>query len=737
MDIIRVLCLIVFLCLTSTCPGTAGSEPVGFHLLSFDNDESLSVPLNTTPFVIDAPGIYYLDQTTDRNSSSGIIIASDDVILEGFGYALTGQGIDGDGRPGILVGDPNQDRRVSNVTIRNISISGFVQGIRVHKVTSVVIQECEIRDNQESGIFLSHSSFCAVSKNQISLNMPFSETSGGNGIVVDNSDSIELSENRILSNGKGDRGDGIRLQDSSGISVSGCIVSGNSGSGIRGFQLPAGLVIRESVIESNGGNGISLETCNGPVLADNRMSNNVGASLDIVSSRDGILTGNRASDGRVGLSLSESERFRLKSNSFTKHSINIDISGSSPAMFSHTVDTSNTADGRPILFIRDMKDVKIGSSDNPSCIYLVNCSDISVSDLILHKNGAGIWVINSENVTISHTAMLDNAFGIRIGFGSSDIRISSSSAENNLIAGYAVSQSEDIRFENCSAQKNLAGFLITGSTDISCFGCTAEKQQGLKKRGPSGFQIAGSSNVSIRNCSSTLNPFDGIYLKDSPGTTISHTVLNSNDVAGIAIISDDIVMHSNQISTNKAAGILVYGNNTSLTDNRITSNTGRGILVDAVSGGTAFNNLIINTRNIEMSENPEQMSWNISPRSYPSVTGRNLSGGNYWGNPDGKGFSDTCEPDKDGFCTLPAELPGGATDFHPLAQKVIPSPVSEETESHHSYGDLNHNGREDMHDVVLLMELISDSHANPEYDFSNDGNVNLHDVVTLFIRISG
>lgn len=737
MGIIRILCLIAFLSMIFSCPGSADSQSQENNLISPEDTLRLSDTLNYTPFVINTPGVYYLDQVPDRNGSLGIIISSDNVIVEGCRMELTGPGTGGEGGVGIEVGDPDMDRLVSNITIRNITISGFGQGIRLNMVSAVAIEDTVIRENQASGIFLSSSSLCSISKTQISSTRPLSKTSGGAGIVVENSDTIVLSENQILSNGIGDNGDGIRLQESSGVSISGCIISGNSGSGIKGSHLPAGLVIRESVLESNGGNGIFLENCDGPVLAENRMSENKLSSLDIISSRDGILTGNRATDGRVGLCLSESERFRLKSNSFRSHSINIDISGSSPAMFSHTIDTSNTADGRPILYIRDMKDVKIGSSDNPACIYLVNCSEISVSDLILHKNGAGIWMINSEKVTISHIATLDNAVGIRIGFGSSDIRIVSSSAENNLIAGFAVSQSDAIRFENCSAQKNLAGYLITGSTDVSCIGCTAEKQQGLKKRGPSGFQIAGSSNVSIQNSSSTLNPFDGIYLKDSPGTTISHTILNSNEVAGIAILSDDTVMHSNQISSNKAAGILIYGNDTILTDNRITGNSGRGILIDAVSGGIAWNNLIINTRNLEMSVNPEQMSWNVSPRVYPAMTGKNLSGGNYWGNPDEKGFSDTCESDEDGFCTLPAELPGGATDFHPLTKNISSSQESGKTESLQPDGDLNHNGREDMNDVVLLMEWVSDSRAGPECDFSQDGNVNLHDVVTLFMRISG
>jgi parallel beta-helix repeat protein len=691
------------------------------------------------PAEILIPGKYTLDTAVyDINASDGIVIRSDDVFLDGAGSVLRGDGEYGERKTGILVSD--RSRSLCNISICNLTVSGFESGILVEGVTNGTIRACIIRENTGAGLVLANSSDWHVEDTELSVNKPKEGSSGGTGFLISGSDSVEVSRVRILSNGRGEGGDGISLSGSSGISIGQSTISGNAKTGITGNMLSSGLVIRENTISSNGGNGISLVSVDGPLIADNHLSDNLMAAIDITSSRQGILTGNSGESGRVGLNLVESEGFSLSSNKFRGNSINIDITGSSPARYVHSIDPSNLADGRPVRYLRDAHGVTIGSSDNPSCVYAVNSSDLTISDLILSKNGAGIFLVNSREVTISRVAALDNAFGIRIGYGSSDVRITSSSAENNLLAGYAVSSSDKITFDSCSAQKNLAGFLLSGSTNIVCTDCHAEKQQGLKKRGPSGFQVSGCNNVSIVNSSSEKNPFDGIYLKDSPGTIISGTDLVLNDIAGIAMNSEDVHLSGNNISLNNAAGVLVYGNSSIIEGNLIIANKGRGILVDAISGGRIWDNVFKNVKNFELSGFRDTTSWNITPESAPAVTNSPLTGGNYWGNPDGTGYSDTCVPDDDGFCSVPYVMGTGDTDYHPLTTRE-PAGINEKnatfSESSIPDGDVNRNGREELQDVVFLMEIISENRDSAGYDFSGDGRINLQDVVALFTRISG
>ena len=737
-SLICTLALVLFLIFPGIiCIGSEETDPVVFQ----ENSGQVNATEITPPEVISYPGVYYLNNSIiDVDSSVGITIRSDDVLLDGMGCTLNGTGDPEGQRTGILVYNPNGT--ANNITISNISVSGFESGISLEEITNGIIRNCTLTGNTLYGLKLINVSGGIISDTESSANFPSDGSSGGIGIFITGSDTIEIQSGRILGNGNGDRGDGISITGSSNIFIDKTTISKNAKTGIRGEGVSPGFIIRENIISSNGENGVTLESgCDGLVLSDNRISDNLMTAIEISSCSHGILTGNTAESGRVGLSLSESEDFSMSANEFRGNTINFDVTGSSPVQYIHTIDTSNRADGRSIWYIKDRSGVHIGPSENPSSIYVVNCSDISVSDLILSKNGAGIFIIRSGDVTLSDIAVLDNAFGIRIGYGSSNVRISGTNAEKNLFAGYAVTSSDSVRLSSCAAQNNLIGFLATNSHNITCEDCYAEKQQGLRRRGPSGFQISNSTGIAILNSSSDQNQFDGIYLKDSPETIISTTSFRSNDIAGIAVISDDVELRSNNISVNKAGGVLIYGNNTTLEGNQLLLNKGRGLIIDETSGNLIWNNIFYNSRNVELTGAAKRAIWNTTPVFVSSITGSSRIGGNYWGMPDKTGYSDTCLPGAGGFCKVPYIINANNTDFYPLMYPQFVSLSSgNETQSDNEElaGDLNKNGRVELQDVVLLMEMIGSENRNGmEYDFSRDGRVNLQDVVTLFEKIAG
>jgi parallel beta-helix repeat protein len=734
-DCLSVCILLLISLATVIIPANASGSDESLSITTISNDTFFISP----PFTISKPGVYSL--STDligTNTSQAISIISDDVIIEGAGYTLYGSAVSDQVRYGIRI--ENEVGKIQNISVRNLTVIGFDTGIFMNGIMEGKIEGCKIRNNLQTGIRLTNGTDISIFGTEVSSTIPDADESGGTGIRITDTDTVTIRSDVIHGNGRGDDGSGLSIIRSSNVYVDETTITGNAASGIITLGPVPGLIIQKNVISSNKVNGITIGTgCTGSLITGNQIFENYLTGLEITSSCQGILSGNTIEDNKIGLSLSESKQFSLTGNVLKGNTLNFDVTGSTPAQYAHSIDISNRVDGRSIWYLTDTSLVTIGSKENPSCIYTVNCSGISISDIIFSRTGAGIFLINSKDINISRIETLDNAFGIRIGYGSQSIKISESNAEKNLIAGYAVSSSDNITFTSCTAQNNLAGFVFTSVTNVTCNDCHAYKQEGLRRRGPSGYQISDCDQVSIINSSAEENEFDGIYLKGSPNALIIGNSLSSNNIAGIALISKGAEIRENNISSNKAGGILVYENTSSISKNYITGNMGRGLLIDESAQSRIWDNIFNNTKNIEISGEISGTVWNETPSSHIAITGQSITGGNYWGAPDLNGFSDTCSPADDGFCSVTYNPGTNNTDYHPLVKPGYQSEavnyVSRSNISEYSL-DINQNGRYEMQDVVALMDRISSgNYSGMEYDFSRDGRVNLQDVIVLFIKI--
>lgn len=110
--------------------------------------------------------------------------------------------------------------------------------------------------------------------------------------------------------------------------------------------------------------------------------------------------------------------------------------------------------------------------------------------------------------------------------------------------------------------------------------------------------------------------------------------------------------------------------------------------------------------------------------------------GNFWGNPDYSGFSDTCVPESSGVCAAPYRIDSQNIDLHPITwpERKNNSFVESSASSDPAISlDLNLNGYADLQDVITLMEQINnETEFDLKRDFNQDGRVNLQDVITLF-----
>lgn len=174
----------------------------------------------------------------------------------------------------------------------------------------------------------------------------------------------------------------------------------------------------------------------------------------------------------------------------------------------------------------------------------------------------------------------------------------------------------------------------------------------------SGFAIEGSKKTGIflteaKSCYINNNRVQGakygIFLKGSDSNTISNNLITL-DETGIRLESS---------------------NSNDIIDNTIAYNYGPGISLEACSRNLIYNNYLKNTENVEEKSVNAENLWQSPPISRQNIVRGPYIGGNFWADPEGKGYSETSvDENSNGICDTSYNITGGGTDNYPLFPKV-------------------------------------------------------------------
>ena len=189
--------------------------------------------------------------TFTRNIHGEIIVEKDKIVVDGAGYTLQGTG-----RKGIDLSNR------SNVTIQNVEIKEFNDGIWLYNASNNTITGNTITANNQWGIRLAGSSNNTVSGNTITNN-------DYGGIVFMDSDNNTISGNWISNN----ENYGIATQNSPNNEISENQIRLNAKGGIT-LDNSINNTIIENKIDENGGNGI--------FLTDAKGSNNINNEVIVI-----------------------------------------------------------------------------------------------------------------------------------------------------------------------------------------------------------------------------------------------------------------------------------------------------------------------------------------------------------------------------------------------------------------------------------------------------------------------
>jgi parallel beta-helix repeat protein len=328
------------------------------------------------------------------------------------------------------------------------------------------------RDNQGDGVYLNFSSGNTLSNNTV-VNSEFrngirlwhsdsntlSSNSASNnigGIRLDYSDNNVLEKNDVQSN----ENDGIIMYYSNNTRLVDNSAHGNSGDGFIIFSSCNNFLGTNSATV-NGYNGISLNAANDHTLSNNNAESNNWTGISLITSDSNTLTNNVASSNNEGgISLYESSTCTLKNNVMDKNTYNLGVSGASIDHVTHSIDTSNRVDGKPVYYWVGEHDREVPK--DAGFVGIVNSSNITVRDVTLTHNSAGVMLAYSTNSKIEKVNTANNFNGIALSASMYNI-IKNNTNEDNW---YGISlDSSDINFLTFNTNENNRDGIVLAASN--------------------------------------------------------------------------------------------------------------------------------------------------------------------------------------------------------------------------------------------------------------------------------
>jgi len=233
--------------------------------------------------------------TLGNDLSEGIVIGSNNVILDGNGHTITGS---------YTLTEPNVDVGVlvqikTDVTIKNLIVKNFNIGINLDNTIRTILSRNTLADNGGSPISGRGAGIGA--SNYDTLTITGNTITGGSYGITTSSSSKPLTITGNTISGTGSCGISVALVNSAPNSISNNTIS-NDYSGIcLGFSLGTGSSISGNVVSNNKDAGIILSG-SGSVLTSNTISGNSLGIRDLSYGKN-LVSANTLTGNKDGISL--------------------------------------------------------------------------------------------------------------------------------------------------------------------------------------------------------------------------------------------------------------------------------------------------------------------------------------------------------------------------------------------------------------------------------------------------
>ncbi|VVB84277.1 Serpin (serine protease inhibitor) [uncultured archaeon] len=445
-------------------------------------------------FISDSSNNTLSGNTANSNNHDGIILSSSgNNILSGntansnsyYGInlysssnnTLTGNNANLNNYNGILLGHSS-----NNILSGNIANSNNNFGIFLSSSGNNTLSGNIANSNDNDGIFLEFSSNNTLNENDAGSNNRY-------GIHLDYSKSNTLINNRMTENKYNFVLDGLSFSDFDAQIDTSNLVDGkpiyyikdaidtiydsSTNAGIFFCINCVNITVKDLNLNKNGYGVVFWNTTRSRI--ENVKSANNGNGIYLYFSSNNTLSGNNASNNGYGIYLYSSGYNTLTGNIMTVNEKNFGLDGTHDSDFNNSIDISNLADRKSIYYVKNSKNAVYDSSTNAATFYCISCVNVTIMDLNLSKNSAGIFFRNTTSSIIRNVNASNNEFGINLDYSSNNT-LSFNTASNNgfgIYLWYSDSNSIYDNFFNNSHNFSIYGnntwnTTRTSGTNIIC-----------------------------------------------------------------------------------------------------------------------------------------------------------------------------------------------------------------------------------------------------------------------------
>jgi parallel beta-helix repeat protein len=346
---------------------------------------------NPGDLILVKAGTYYENVVVDKNN----------LTISGENPVTTI--IDGEGLGNVTYVTGN-NIAIQNFTLKNSAKWAWSGALYVENANNTIIQNNSIINNR-FGIYLENSSNNTISGNYLTNNDEsiFLVNSSNNTIygndLISNIHAIDLrfssiniiSKNNLTNN----TGVGIYLSDSSSNNIISNNNITNHNQGIVIYAISSDNTIIGNNIINNGFSGIALHDSNNNAISGNNITRSLYGIH--VGGSSNVFSGNMLSDNKYN--------FEVIGDLWSDWASNL---------ASHSIDTTNLVNGKPVYYIVNQKDFVISPATHPKVGYLalINCINITVENLTLTSNGEGLLLSNTNCSKMMDNNVTNNGYGI-------------------------------------------------------------------------------------------------------------------------------------------------------------------------------------------------------------------------------------------------------------------------------------------------------------------------------------
>lgn len=266
------------------------------------------------------------------------------------------------------------------------------------------------------------------------------------GVCIRSSGNVTLRDNNISGNGVNLMIDGDSLSHFiNDIDASNTV----DGKTVHYLVNEENLVIDSSFSDVG---FLALVNCTNMTVQNLSLDNN-GQGIVLANTINSTVTGNSITNNQEGIRLFASSNNVFRNNKIDDNVYKICVQNCS----ANDIDTSNTVDGRPIIYWVNQQNRTVPS--DAGYVALINCTGIVAKNLNISGNRQGILLVSTTNSSIIENHISNNYYGIQLE-ECTDINITGNSIENNEKKGVYLRWSKNNNINNNAITKSGVGIQI-------------------------------------------------------------------------------------------------------------------------------------------------------------------------------------------------------------------------------------------------------------------------------------